>query len=558
MRPAADLHISRMWDVFSSPAEGVVWDSSRHCWIAQPVLKNVASQYFAPAVLGMEGAKCEAMKCRRAMELEAGMDPSVQMATMDQPKQAGSSMHPGARRGGSSLTSEDNQSRLPNQRSPTSRTPPVRSPPRVQSRTQSPQQSRSPVPSAGNTQRLPPRTNSAPRVARIAQTRQAAGRITVISHEKVVGGSSRDNSPVVRDARHGTAVGREGSPGSFSGARRAYSPLTGRREAEPKQPREPHRPREGMARRQDAADSRRPREAGRQRPKQVMLQLQELQSKVEQMQEEASRERSEKESLRRTNEQLRLQVDKLLKVASIRMGRLDESGAIAEVEASLGSRASASLRSVGSANDTDSVGSSGAPVQDAHTVAATVRNSQSRDSCETESLASSAAAAQALQNQKVLLSKADEAVDEFHTSERVVKEELTRDSGAKSLPSSIEAPVRSAAKKKAISDSAVAGRSQSLGSRSNASSKTGLAGASLGRSLQARATVARSCDALRREPEVSDVPGSPLRSPGSPNGVSSARVAIASPIGGWRGNGSTAPLASGVMPVAGASTIRYA
>lgn len=299
----------------------------------------------------------------------------------------------------------------------------------------------------------------------------------------------------------------------------------------------------------------------------MMMQLQELQSKVEQMQEEASRERSEKEALRRTNEQLRLQVDKLLKVASIRIGRLDESGAIAEVEASLGSRASASLRSSqgGSANDTDSVGSSGAPVQDAHTVAATVRNSQSRDSCETESLASSAAAAQASQNQKVLLSKADEAdhlwvkaVDQFHTSERVAKEELTRDSGAKSLPSSIEAPVRSAAKKKAISDSAVAGRSQSLGSRSNASSKTGLGGASLGRSLQARATVARSCDALRREPEVSDAPGSPLRSPGSPNGVSSARVAIASPIGGWRGNGCTAPLASGVMPVAGASTIRYA
>jgi len=534
----ADLHISRMWDVFSSPVEGVVWDSGRHCWIAQPVLQHVAPQYFAPAVLGMEGAKSEAMKRRRAMELEAGMERSVSVATADLSKQVAIiSTHPAARRGGSSPAAEDNQARLQGQRSQnaSARTPPVRSPPRVQSRPQSPQQSRSPVPSASNTQRLPPRTNSAPRVARIAQSRQSAGRITLVSHDKVVGGSSRENSPVVRDLRQGTSVGREGSPGSFAGARRTYSPLTGRREAESKQSREPHRPRENTARRQEAVDSdrRRPREAGRAMPKQVMLQLQELQAKVEQMSEEASREKKEKEALRKTNERLQTQVDKLLKVASIRIGRLDESDAIAEVEVSFDSRVSASLRNsqCGSANDTDSVASSAAAVHDVHTITSIVihpNNSLSRDSCETDSLTSSVAAGQASQSQIAPPSKVDE--------------DLATDSAVHSLSSSVEAPVRSAAKKKPSPDSALAGRSLSLGSRSTSSSKMGPVGVSIGRGLQARANVARSCEALRREPEVPDTSGSPSRSPGSPNGLSSGRVALSSPAGGWRANGCSAPL----------------
>jgi len=62
--------------VFSSPCEGVFWDSGRHCWVALPVASNGSSgptsapDLFAPAVLGMEGAKLEAIKRRKAMEAE--------------------------------------------------------------------------------------------------------------------------------------------------------------------------------------------------------------------------------------------------------------------------------------------------------------------------------------------------------------------------------------------------------------------------------------------------------------------------------------------------------
>lgn len=534
MRPSADPHASRMWDVFGSPIEGVVWDSGRHCWIAQPILENVPPQYFAPAVLGMEGAKAEAIRQRKSMEIEAGMETSRSDVMLDQPKQALISMQPPPRRGGSSPAAEENHGRLQSQRSPNARSPPVRSPPRVQSRTQSPQQSRSPVPAAGNTQRLPPRTNSAPRIARLGQPRQSAGRITMVTHEKVVDRSSRDNSPVVRDARH--AGGREGSPVSFSGARRNYSPLTGRREGESKQTREPHR-RDNAARRQDV----RQRETGRTMPKQVerqvMQQLQQLQSKVEQMQEEASRERSEKEELKRENERMRLQVDKLLKVASFRIGRLDESDAIQEVEA-FDSRVLASLRSsqCGSANDTDSVASSSA-AQDVTMLTAILRNSHSRDSCETDSLGSSIQASQYMKATPVKLDEELATDSAVHCTVQSLPSSLeapTRSSlpsslEAPTLPSSLEAPTRSAAKKKPYPDSSLAGRSLSLGSRAAGTSKAG---------LQVRANVARSCDALRREPEVSDPPGSPSRTPGSPNGTLSGRVLpLSSPSRGWRANG---------------------
>jgi hypothetical protein len=56
-----------------------------------------------------------------------------------------------------------------------------------------------------------------------------------------------------------------------------------------------------------------------------MVQLQELQSRVEMMQEEAYRERSEKEALLRSNERLQHQVDKLLKIAALRTSPAAES-----------------------------------------------------------------------------------------------------------------------------------------------------------------------------------------------------------------------------------------
>jgi len=68
------LPISKMWGIFSSPCEGVAWDSSRHCWIAQPADGSGASapDSFAPTVYGMEGAKQEAIKRRKAMEAHSG------------------------------------------------------------------------------------------------------------------------------------------------------------------------------------------------------------------------------------------------------------------------------------------------------------------------------------------------------------------------------------------------------------------------------------------------------------------------------------------------------
>lgn len=51
---------------------------------------------------------------------------------------------------------------------------------------------------------------------------------------------------------------------------------------------------------------------------QVLQQLEEFQSRLQQMEQEASRERSEKEALRKSNLQLQMQVDKLLKIAASR------------------------------------------------------------------------------------------------------------------------------------------------------------------------------------------------------------------------------------------------
>lgn len=74
--PAAGACVVARAGVFSSPCEGVFWDSGRHCWVALPVASNGSSgptsapDLFAPAVLGMEGAKLEAIKRRKAMEAE--------------------------------------------------------------------------------------------------------------------------------------------------------------------------------------------------------------------------------------------------------------------------------------------------------------------------------------------------------------------------------------------------------------------------------------------------------------------------------------------------------
>lgn len=72
--------------IFSSPCDGVNWDSSRHCWVAQPILGASAAdgsaqppELFPPALLGMEGAKNEAIKRRKEMEdaaLSQGLSPS--------------------------------------------------------------------------------------------------------------------------------------------------------------------------------------------------------------------------------------------------------------------------------------------------------------------------------------------------------------------------------------------------------------------------------------------------------------------------------------------------
>lgn len=67
--------------VFSSPCDGVYWDSSRRGWIAVPIVVPTTNgstpppDVFAPAVYGMEGAKLEAIRRRKAME--AGMAEQV-------------------------------------------------------------------------------------------------------------------------------------------------------------------------------------------------------------------------------------------------------------------------------------------------------------------------------------------------------------------------------------------------------------------------------------------------------------------------------------------------
>lgn len=321
-----------MWGIFSSPCQGVVWDSGRHCWDAQPVNDDAAApQHFAPAVLGMEGAKSEAIKCRRAMELEAGVcvsleepqsqmqqrqgqerrlpaSPSVSTRTGQAKTSATAVGTYGARRGGLDSAKYLGYAR-------------PKSPNRLPSPNPSPVRPRSPLASPGdkqgavasNGQRLSSRTTSAPRLARTAQPRQAAA-----GRAAAAGGGSREGSPSVtghRDVRPST--GREVSPAPGV-SRRTYSPLTGRREPVQGEVKPRVLTRRDVGR-PAVQDRRRKEEQGdRSLPNQVMQQLAEFQSKLEQMQEEASRERSEKEALRKSNQRLQMQVDKLLKIAASR------------------------------------------------------------------------------------------------------------------------------------------------------------------------------------------------------------------------------------------------
>jgi len=89
--PVAEPPIIETWGVFSSPCDGVVWDSFHHAWLAQPVTNGSMEpdrsshepELFAPAELGMEGAKLAAVRRRRALEaehlrlLEAQAQPSL-------------------------------------------------------------------------------------------------------------------------------------------------------------------------------------------------------------------------------------------------------------------------------------------------------------------------------------------------------------------------------------------------------------------------------------------------------------------------------------------------
>eukprot|EP00439_Symbiodinium_sp_Y106_P019555 s7512_g2.t1 len=76
--PAVDA-----WGVFNSPCDGVVWDSSLHGWTALPPVDAVGPgrsyrpELFAPAELGMEGAKLAAIRRRREMEAEAAEAPKA-------------------------------------------------------------------------------------------------------------------------------------------------------------------------------------------------------------------------------------------------------------------------------------------------------------------------------------------------------------------------------------------------------------------------------------------------------------------------------------------------
>eukprot|EP00927_Polykrikos_kofoidii_P065675 TRINITY_DN61404_c0_g1_i1.p1 TRINITY_DN61404_c0_g1~~TRINITY_DN61404_c0_g1_i1.p1 ORF type:complete len:703 (-),score=99.98 TRINITY_DN61404_c0_g1_i1:234-2342(-) len=71
------MAVDGMEGIFSSPCEGVEWDCGRHCWVARPLVAEDGdgspvhdSVFFLPEALGMEGARLEAIKQRKAFEEE--------------------------------------------------------------------------------------------------------------------------------------------------------------------------------------------------------------------------------------------------------------------------------------------------------------------------------------------------------------------------------------------------------------------------------------------------------------------------------------------------------
>lgn len=298
--------IAKTWGIFSSPCDGVVWDSKRHCWIAQPVEDELqddgnppSPETFPPAVYGMEGAKAEAIKRRKALEAErygqqqlcrdeGGVDavsplPGSSMFAKGVPGRVGQGkahMHGFDPYQGSVKTAVR---RVVGTHSETVAPQSVsRSPPRSPSQLHRKRQETSGL---EGTSRSQPKSGPARR----------HGGSTPLMPRGSVPRSRETSAPNTREASPVVAVG---AAGPNIGSRRPHSPAerSGRQS-------ELHNARSKGEKDRRQADDR--RHDG------VLAQVEDLRRKLDQLQQEAKRERSEKEALKQDNERLQRRIDEL-------------------------------------------------------------------------------------------------------------------------------------------------------------------------------------------------------------------------------------------------------
>jgi len=327
--------IADPWGVFKSPCDGVVWDSTLHGWTAQvPALsaesRGSGSELFSPAELGMEGAKLAAIRRRREMEA-ASAEPQVPGAATEEGRRTSDPPKPsGGARASSRHKASSGSVQVPSpgngavrKKEPANAKAATLSRPRVL-----PRASRSASPPSGSRSVVCPPTASAKLASLCASQRRArsASPTEAKSDERQKSASlpaaSREASPETQQA-----VAAPAGKQRLRGQPRQRSPVQTQAMPSPVLER-----RQQLKLRLPGNNPRRSGEPSKAEAEQlfknwdifnaeVMSQFTALWKTLGQLQEEAQRERMEKEELRQENRQLQLRLDRISKDVVSRGGR---------------------------------------------------------------------------------------------------------------------------------------------------------------------------------------------------------------------------------------------
>eukprot|EP00931_Biecheleriopsis_adriatica_P088280 TRINITY_DN6263_c0_g2_i1.p1 TRINITY_DN6263_c0_g2~~TRINITY_DN6263_c0_g2_i1.p1 ORF type:complete len:599 (+),score=124.12 TRINITY_DN6263_c0_g2_i1:39-1835(+) len=376
----ADAPIAETWSIFSSPCDGVVWDSFHHGWVAQPAsngaseLERATPELFAPAELGMEGAKLAAVRRRREMESQQPQHSQVPQLPLglgngsDRQEELKDEHWSQVRAvNGFTLDAAEPEEHLPSAasaawgfddvtdasdlwhaqaavKSSGSLSVPLAEIPRSSTGKAAPPLGR--LGSCGAkapSQKVRPRSVSPPLLPSQRLRRDGSDAVPHARAQALPNG--RRTPPSVRQPRQVMTASRSPSPGKASGVQHggATSSSGGRSggsrgsRANAASHQASHAPQRGKAQKVHRSDAKRgtPAQADRVQHsnEEVMQHVHELWRKLEEVREEAQRERSEKEELRQQNEDLQLRLEAMSKEFSAQLAAASGTFSNAQIKA---------------------------------------------------------------------------------------------------------------------------------------------------------------------------------------------------------------------------------